>query len=428
MSIDNGASEKPKENDEQVVQLESQLAEFLQANLTAKIKRLDGDSFVISDPWGDDSFHIKIPSDPVALINALNSIELPERLIGLWHRDTKRLEIIYTAFPLPFEDIPTRTFTFHYGENDYTCSYGPSSEQTLLIAENFIALKVSESSFRNLHSLRTYQAARKQEHPTNLKPLSFWIDGITWGNDEDIVDLLQHLNFYMSCYDANSPRIWVLPPKSENLTPHPLTRFPYNKFPTAIIAREIDDTLLRFWEASLGGDPIRRFLYNYQVLEYGAFYFLQDEMKRSLRKCLTAPHAISEPDDLIQQVVDLLSEGNLTDAQKIEALVKNVVNPEVLWSEISKNSDHFSHSIIFDGGVVLEPLIQSNGGIGDFKSNGFGKFAPRITKIRNGVAHGREHRMSKVITPTEMNFHRLEPWASLIAMAAREVILYRHIA
>jgi hypothetical protein len=67
---------------------------------------------------GDESIGIAVFEDDPELHEALNSIHLPERFTAIWHNDTNRLEIIFTADPIPasWNDIPDRRFTFNHKE------------------------------------------------------------------------------------------------------------------------------------------------------------------------------------------------------------------------------------------------------------------------------------------------------------------------
>src|SRR5580698_9950867 len=120
MITGNGKAERlPTETEDPIIKhLEECLAEFLRTNPSSKIAKIEGDPdyYVIAEPWGDNSLNIRVDPSSTEFINALNCVHLPERLIAIWHRKTKSLEIIFTAFPLPptLEDITTRNFTFNY--------------------------------------------------------------------------------------------------------------------------------------------------------------------------------------------------------------------------------------------------------------------------------------------------------------------------
>lgn len=168
-----------------------------------------------------------------------------------------------------------RAFTFTHGGRTYNCMYDGPSAELLTIATSMIPTGPANSSlYRNMGSFRTYTMAQNEDMPSelkayfsNVKPICFWIDGIEW--DEDVVlDMATHLNFYMTYYDISSPRVNVHSPQSENVSSQPQTRFAFDKFPTSIDSTRIEDNLLHLWHASRSGDPARRFLYNYQIVEH----------------------------------------------------------------------------------------------------------------------------------------------------------------
>jgi hypothetical protein len=68
----------------------------------------------------------------------------------------------------------------------------------------------------------------------------------------------------------------------------------------------LDDNLFHFWDASLTGDPIRRFLYNYQILEYAAFYHIDDDVKRAIRKVLISPSAVSNLEKSMREIIEAI--------------------------------------------------------------------------------------------------------------------------
>lgn len=143
---------------------------------------------------------------------------------------------------------------------------------------------------------------------------------------------------------------------------------------------------------------------------------------------LSAPHAASTPDAVAHQVLEIVSESKLSDPQKIDNLLRQVVDPKVVWDAISPNLKAFSHNTKFDGGFEIKALVRDNWSEANFSEAGMQTFALTIRSIRNALSHGREQRMTAVITPTTRNFSKLQPWVSVIAAAAREVMIYRALA
>ncbi len=421
---------------ETLSELKARLAPFTASNPASKLDEIGepiGGPVVVS-LWGDESILFILPHDADALIEALNNIYLPERFTAIWHKDTELFEIIYTAYPFfpNMSDLLARAFVFRHKGRDYECKYGESSNRLLLIAEHFIpGSGPPVTYFRNLGSFRNYVLSQKGTEGfvklRDAKPISFWIKGITWDEDT-VLDLVRHVNFYMTYYDTVTPQIMIHSPKSESVGEQPKIRFPFGSFPKQILSRELDDALLQFWAASLMGDPIRRFLYNYQILEYAAFFFIEEHIKREIRKRLAAPHATENLDGLTQQIIEALGESKIPEPQKLESLLRTCVNPRLIWRELEPNLTLFSVAGVFDGGFILQPITRPDWTVDDFATAWLPAFSNAIRSIRNALSHGKEQRMASVITPTAANLQRLQPWISPIAVAAREVIVYRNLA
>ena len=213
--------------------------------------------------------------------------------------------------------------------------------------------------------------------------------------------------------------------RTENVAQQPQTRYSAGRFPAQITSREIDDSLLNFWSASRTGDPARRFLYSYRIIEYASFSYLELNCRISVRKLLAARNALDDLVTLAERVMNAVQETKLSDVQKLEALLKETVDPALLWREVARNLAAFTTEVRFDGGFTLSGIARVGWKEEDFAVNGISSFAGAIRNIRNALSHGRDLRTSAVITPTAHNFERLQPWTSLIAVAAAEVMVYR---
>jgi hypothetical protein len=265
-----------------------------------------------------------------------------------------------------------------------------------------------------------------KEYFSNVDPLCFWIEGIDC--DEDVVlEVINHLNFYMSYYDTASPTINVHSPASENITQQPQTKYAIDVFPAMIAAVPITNTLLQLWQASRSGDPARRFLYCYQIIEYSSFYFLEDNVGRALRRLLSAPHAIANIEDLTSQIVDVLQDSKMDDHVKFEQLLGKTVGYKRLWREIELNISVFSNDMVFYGGFTAMSLAKNGWKLEDFEKVWKTSFPAAIRRIRNALSHAKEQRMTSVILPTADNLRRLQCWVPLVDLCAREVMVYRNL-
>lgn len=415
--------------------MRSALSEFLTHNNSADIERADnlGDGYIIKAPWGDPSLAIEISNEHDPIIKALTNVYLPEKFTGIWHRDTQLFEIIFTADPMPpvWHDLGDRTFNFKYKGQEYGCEFRRSSDRLLLIAERAQPKAPTRTLYRNLLSFQFYVFAeaghRGYLKRPNAVPLSFWISGITW-NDDEVIDLARHLNFYMTYYDNVSPLIIIHTPESESAASRPAVRFPFDEFPKTISARNLDTNLIHFWAAAREGDPVRRFIYCFQILEYAASYFIEENVRRAIRRSVAAPNAADNIDKVTQQVIEALAENRIGEPQKFEALLKATVDPGMIWKEIESHLAFFTSPTTFEGGFVVEPIAKLGWTAADFAVAWCPKFPSTLRNIRNALSHGRDQRMGAVITPTAANLARLQSWVPLIAVAAREVMVYREVA
>ncbi|CEF53889.1 hypothetical protein predicted by Glimmer/Critica [Acetobacter ghanensis] len=391
----------------------------------------------IKNPWGDDSLSIDVPDDPESLASLASHMEnifLPERFTAIYHKKEKDLEFIFTAFTLSnaAKEIASRHFSFHLNGKTHICEYAASSDNLIAIAKNIKMVSQSVTDYRNLQSFMLY--AFKTDNTESLtstlsaatigEPISFWVRNVDW-DDNKILAIVRNLNFMMSYYDYLSPNIIIHTPATEQTTNQPRPRYKIGSFPKEINATELDENILAFWMASKSGDPIQRFLFSYRIIEYISFTYLDAEARNTIKRAIKSPHALHNIEKTTDLVVGAIQGCKLSDVQKLEAVIKELVDPENLWNEISCDTDAFSKSIDFDGGVKLNSLINNGWKFEDFQVNGIDKFCKQIREIRNALSHGREQKTSMVIAPTTKNFSLLRPWAALIAAAAEDIIINR---
>lgn len=383
---------------------------------------------VVSRPWNDDSLIINVSSDDEELIEALNNLYLPERFIAIWHKDLEAFEVIFSLLP-PESDLLSREFVFRHKDREFQCGFQVASKRLLLLAEHYSPEAASTTQFRNLGIIEIYAMSQKGTFhlPDGVKAISFWIRGISPWNEDDALDLARHLNFFMYYYDTRSPQIVILNAKSESTARQPQVRHPHGAFPNSIMGKTLDDSLLHFWAASIEGDPVRRFLYNFQILEYAASFWIEEDIKREIRRTLAAPNATDNIALVTDQVIEALGASKMQEHQKLEHLLKAIVNPALVWREIEGDLRLFTVPTVFDVGVTIQPIVKAGWALEDFSVNWIPAYSNAIRSIRNALSHGKEQRTSGVITPTTSNFQKLQIWLSPIAVAAREVMLYRNL-
>lgn len=415
---------------------------FLESNHNADLEIVDSDTATsrvkIVRPWGEENLVILLPiGDRLdELAEALNNVLLPERYTALWHRDTKKLEVIWTAYPLSqtIKGIVDRKFSFSFDSIDHECNFGPSSERLLCIAEHSQPTGMSHTNHRNLLSYSLYvRKQRNDDHETRSafqsirigEPVSFWISNIDW-DDDKILHLIRHLNFYLTYFDRQSPHIFVH--TSADQPPRKRTRYLFDHFPMQIDARKIEDDLLLLWMYTREGDAATRFVSSYRIIEYAAHAYIDKEAHRMVRRHLSAPHARSDIARLADNVISAaLTKSEQGDIQRINKLLEDVVPTEMLWRAIDLNRIAFSSETQFDGGFVLRALISDSATHDTWAPTGLHSFAGHARNIRNHLSHGRDRGTQTSIMPTLANFRRLEPWTEALQLVAGEIMNFKDL-
>ena len=415
----------------------AQLHPFLEAHPDVdiedrKVGRESETRLCITKPWGEDGLVISLPEDIETFSETLNNILLPERYTAIWHKDTKDFEVIWTALLLSeeIEDIKNREFLFSLDSKEYKCSFGQSSERLLTLASQAIPIAMSHTEHRNLMSFRYYVQLKESEKDLTSgmvpigEPYSFWIQNVEWDEDR-VLQLVRHLNFFLTYYDRESPEILVHTPPAKKVSKQP--RYLIDTFPNRIDTHEIADDLLQLWMASHEGDAARQFIYSYRIIEYASHAYIDIEARRKVHRLLTKPHARSDLGALTDKVISTALMKTMDDVQKMNNLLNDIVSTESLWREIERYRPTFTSNVIFDGGFTLKKLIDDSETFETFKTNGILTFINRARNIRNHLSHGRDKSTQATITPTVANFRRLEPWTAAISVLAGEVLIFSNL-
>ena len=258
-------------------QIKAELVSFFSRHQTSSLENVKDESgglrLAVTRPWDDGSVQIVIPPERSELIDVLNRVLLPERLTAIYHPSLRALEVIWTTYQPRNgqEDIPGRRWVFRFKNEDHVCEFSSSSSELLCIAINSEQIQMTETAGRNLSSykqLLMLKSIHQGEMPPFFmeNPLSFWISNL--GDDEDsLIEIVNHLNFYISYFDTISPTIIVHPTKVTSGRTLPRARYVNGTFPHHINAREIDINILHYWQAAQIGDSSRRLIYCYRVIE-----------------------------------------------------------------------------------------------------------------------------------------------------------------
>ena len=214
-------------------------------------------------------------------------------------------------------------------------------------------------AIETLREFHRYQYIKKKEGDKfdpedRFDPTSFWISNVK--NDREyILNLSQHLNFYMSYFDRVTPIIVILHEEKQD-SEISYQRYIFDRFPESINARSIDPYILGLIDSARNTqDVYQEFLYYYQVfLEYSAFYYVNEKVERRLKNILCSPQTAVHPTNALKNILDELTQEKMQDEQKLINVVEEAVHFESLWKVIEVNKNRFSREVVFDGGFKLK--------------------------------------------------------------------------
>ncbi|MBL4647114.1 MAG: hypothetical protein COA52_03355 [Hyphomicrobiales bacterium] len=406
--------------------IEGMLAAFLKLNPKSSISKMesdDGGICAIVNPWGDKSIIIEIDPKDHSLINQLNVLEFPEQLSAIYHTNENKLEVFWSAYT-PSDnnkEVIGRSFCFRYSGRDYECNFGDSSPSTLAIASKYHAVGNTETGWRNLMSFKSYALHGEDGTPFS-GPQSFWIEGVEL-RDDNLIDFLRHLNFYLTYYDELSPHVLIHP--LETKTPERNThRYYHGNFPSIIRSSDISSELLQFWLAATSPDPSQSFLFSYRIIEHAAHVFISQSAKDAVQKVLKMPNALDNITRSTDLLVSAVRTSTLDDYTRMERLIAAAVTPNMLSPIVRGYKTQFSTKQEFDGGFILDPLIKASSDDVEFSDAELKILTNSSRKIRNALSHGSDVKQSTVITPTRANSERLRPWADVMRRIAGDVIIH----
>jgi hypothetical protein len=421
-----GAAKKRRRNRADNVNL----SEFIRTNPSSKVRQ-DAKKIVIELPWNDASLELTFRGPRLAGDAAcLNLLVLPERFNAIYHRDRRCIEYIFSDLFDTDDPMPSQKFAFRWGSHDYRCHYGPASDRLLFLARAFRPLRSSGSfsDYRHLEQLHDFQLQDKL--PKELRDfyksqvaISFFVNDVENYDEELFVDLAKHLNFYLSYFDRSSPQIDIVasvPPSAPNAARPQKPEI----VPPLITAVDLDPFLLDLNLAAKVGSARLRILYYYQILEYAAFYWVEDSVKSAICRILQAPDLQSNLDEYFPKLIEALVPTRQNDEHKIRRVIECRVDPKIIWSEISLNLDYFSTGHTFEGGFRLEPVVSADTTEEAFSKMWSPKLFETIRAVRNSLVHARESRTEAVISPTINNSRLLTPWIPVVRRMAEFVTIY----
>jgi hypothetical protein len=127
-------------------------APYLAANEHSTIERVargaGGARIAIVKPWEESGIAIFLQHDKAALANALNNLILPVPFTAIYHKDTRELEVIWTAYPIGGASVEVleRKFDIEFEGVKHGCNFGGSSARLLTIATSAIGTLKGQSA------------------------------------------------------------------------------------------------------------------------------------------------------------------------------------------------------------------------------------------------------------------------------------------
>jgi hypothetical protein len=384
-----------------------ELQEFKEKN--PEIRILDTpNGWMIDKPWNDESVLFIVKRSNKNALKSFSQVRFPPKFSAIIHLDSNDIEFIYTHLP-PDNLLLRRKFSLQYNKKNYECEYAPSSDRLKFFADCFRINGISDTSYRNLSAVK-YE--KREKHILT----SFWIRNAKI-NEGELLQLAQHINFYMVFYDNDSPAILI----HNEINDDPLPRTKYD-FPESIPAHLIEPYLLNLWHIARESSDFQRFIHYYQVLEYAAFVYLKEKIYNQIKKIILKPHPVLE--ESFRQILHATTEENLSDESKIEIIIEENTHIDLLWRIIQDNKIFFSEKTVFDGGLTIKPIITKDTTFEEFKISWHPAIARDLKEIRNKLVHAREKRQSETIFPTPENMDKLRPWTELMNEIANHVICF----
>ena len=400
-------------------------------------KQIKDDKIIISNLWEDKTFELIFSKNEK--ISILKDVFIPKELYGLYKKDC--YEFIFQ--PLPEENnYKNRKFSFSYKGNQYRAYYGEPSKCFQLIAKAFSpkSIEVDESkiNYRNIKPFSDYyQQDNLPESQrvlySQLTPTNFFVEGPIdnlAASDREL--LLRHINFYMLYFDRKSPWIVI----AENEAPEefnvPCLSQIDSSFPSEISFTEIDKDLLNILSIARKASTTRlQYLYYFQVLEYAAYYYIEEDFRNKISNILHSPDLLVKTDIYSRRLIDEFQNKyykDNSDSLRLFNVINKYCEYRKIRYELLSNKDYFTKDICFDGDFVIKKLFKDEAQIQTGLPNTMQDIKSNLEKIRNVLVHIRESHENKVILPTAKNEELIKPYLYLLRRIAEEVAMrYKYL-
>lgn len=395
-------------------------------------KELYDNKIIISHLWNEDTFQLVFSEDEE--LSILQDVFLPKELYGIYTKDC--YEFIFQPLAKEYHCLD-RKFCFSYKGRQYNAYYGTPSKCFQLIAKAFapksIEIDETKVNYRNIKPFSDYY--HQDDLPDNqrilyskLIPINFFVKGpIENLTHLEREILLQHINFYMTYFDRKSPWILIEENKASEEYIIPCLSQEDPEFPSEISFTEIDEDLLKVLSIARMAPTTRlQYLYYFQVLEYSAYYFVEEDFRNKISNILHSPDLLVKTDIYSRRLIDEFQNkyyNDNSDSYRLYNVINKYCEYKKIRNELLANKDYFIKDVDFDGGFVIKKLFKDEKQIQCGLPNTMQDIKTNIEKIRNVLVHIRESHENKVILPTSKNEELIKPYLYLLRRIAEEVAM-----
>lgn len=380
------------------------------------------EKLIINNCWNDSSIRFEFSNDED--LSYLDNIVLPKELFAIFHKAANKYEFIF----LPLSEEYKRSFDYIFCGQTYKLYYGPPTNECKELASHVLlndTADINERAYGMLRYSQYYAEEGSNQEP--LFPTNFFIEGdFTNIPFEKQIDFFRHVNFMMSYYDRQSPRILIYNETEENISDLKIPCKSYNEtFPTIINSKHFDSTLLELIEAARGAGSYRlKYIFYFQVLEYCSYYYIENSLKRKITNIIKSPDILNS-DKYSNRIIEIYSEyfRSNKDDKRMERLLLDLCTYEDIKDELKINSKYFIQDLCFDGGFSIKGLFKDDAEIDAPPQNIIPTIRKNIDSIRNVLVHARESRENSEIKPSSKNAQLLMPYLFLLRRIAETVII-----
>lgn len=350
-----------------------------------------------------DAIHLPAHELDERLVQILDSVVPLSLVSGLWHRQSKQVEVICKQSSLKGKDL-NKDLEIEFRGEIYRTRFAPASSALREIASRHIVAPGGDEH-------RVARALRELKDEVGPQQ-SFWMGPLASFDDEHVTELAEHLNFYLRLFDPDSITISTDAQRRGRVAYPRLFDSP---LPSPIQSAQIPTFVLKLWYASLeGGDYFRRFLEAFRVLEYTAPRLAERTVIEKIRR------AASSDDALAVEGLRFLGKirgnaVNVVNSLRVAEASHDPMLRAMLRRAIGDRFPHWRHRVWdFDGlakpaGPVVNCIAE---GAHEIEESDAEQIIKGICAIRNSIVHFDEH--DKAIRPTSKNNQMLAEWLPVL--------------